>query len=303
MTGAGETTGAGAVRIASDRNLAPNQTPGLVCAHHHLYSALARGMPAPPATPHGLRRHPRAGLVATRPGPRPRDHRGRRPTRRARGARARVHRHHRPPRVARCDRGQPLRHRRRLRRGRRAGVVTAYGVTDRHGPDGAKAGLAENERFLADGGRGMVGVHAAFTCERRHDRRRGRARRNLGVGVHVHVCRGPRRRRRGRAAGRAHHRRLAPRPRRPPADRPRAVGDDRPQPPVEHEQRGRLRPSDPVHEPGRTRHRRHRRLDARRVPGGVRPAPRVRRDRVAGRRRGPGWREDGRWCPTPGTTS
>ena len=26
-------------------------TPGLVCAHHHLYSALARGMPAPPATP------------------------------------------------------------------------------------------------------------------------------------------------------------------------------------------------------------------------------------------------------------
>ena len=26
--------------------------PGLVCAHHHLYSALARGMPAPPATPH-----------------------------------------------------------------------------------------------------------------------------------------------------------------------------------------------------------------------------------------------------------
>ena len=26
-------------------------TPGLVCAHHHLYSALARGMPAPPSTP------------------------------------------------------------------------------------------------------------------------------------------------------------------------------------------------------------------------------------------------------------
>ena len=26
-------------------------THGLVCAHHHLYSALARGMPAPPAVP------------------------------------------------------------------------------------------------------------------------------------------------------------------------------------------------------------------------------------------------------------
>ena len=29
----------------------PDVTPGLVCAHHHLYSALARGMPAPPRTP------------------------------------------------------------------------------------------------------------------------------------------------------------------------------------------------------------------------------------------------------------
>ncbi len=44
--------------------LAPNQTPGspaasgetsgLVCAHHHLYSSLARGMPAPPRTPTGF---------------------------------------------------------------------------------------------------------------------------------------------------------------------------------------------------------------------------------------------------------
>ena len=27
------------------------ETPGLVCAHHHLYSSLARGMPAPARTP------------------------------------------------------------------------------------------------------------------------------------------------------------------------------------------------------------------------------------------------------------
>ena len=26
-------------------------TPGMVCSHHHLYSALARGMPAPPRQP------------------------------------------------------------------------------------------------------------------------------------------------------------------------------------------------------------------------------------------------------------
>ena len=30
-------------------------TGGLVCAHHHLYSALARGMPAPPRTPESFR--------------------------------------------------------------------------------------------------------------------------------------------------------------------------------------------------------------------------------------------------------
>ncbi|HEY3486001.1 MAG TPA: amidohydrolase family protein, partial [Ilumatobacteraceae bacterium] len=29
-----------------------NTTPGLVCGHHHLYSALARGMPPPPQVPH-----------------------------------------------------------------------------------------------------------------------------------------------------------------------------------------------------------------------------------------------------------
>ncbi len=31
--------------------LAADQTHGLVCGHTHLYSALARGMPAPPHTP------------------------------------------------------------------------------------------------------------------------------------------------------------------------------------------------------------------------------------------------------------
>ena len=55
-------------------------------------------------------------------------------------------------------------------------VVAAYGVTDRHGPAGAVAGLAENERFFRGGGRGLVGIHAAFTCTRRDDRSGGRTR-------------------------------------------------------------------------------------------------------------------------------
>ena len=38
--------------------LPPSVTPGLVCGHHHLYSALARGMPAPPR--HADRTSPRS---------------------------------------------------------------------------------------------------------------------------------------------------------------------------------------------------------------------------------------------------
>ena len=70
-------------------------------------------------------------------------------------------------------------------------VVCAYGVTDRHGADGARRGLAENERFLRAGGRGLVGVHAAFTCrDETLDAAAGLAG-DLGVGVHIHVAEGP----------------------------------------------------------------------------------------------------------------
>ena len=70
-------------------------------------------------------------------------------------------------------------------------VVCAYGVSDRHGADGAKRGLAENRRFLAAGGRGLVGIHATFTCsdETLHDAAGLAA--DLGVGVHIHVAEGP----------------------------------------------------------------------------------------------------------------
>jgi cytosine/adenosine deaminase-related metal-dependent hydrolase len=69
-------------------------------------------------------------------------------------------------------------------------VSCAYGVTDRHGPDGAKQGLAENERFLRAGGRGMVGVHAAFTCADDTLEAAAGLARDLGVGLHIHVAEG-----------------------------------------------------------------------------------------------------------------
>ena len=68
--------------------------------------------------------------------------------------------------------------------------VLAYGITDRHGPDGARRGLAENERFVRAGGRGLVGIHAAFTCTDASLEAAAGLAEDLGVGVHVHVCEG-----------------------------------------------------------------------------------------------------------------
>ena len=70
-------------------------------------------------------------------------------------------------------------------------VNCAYGVTDRHGPEGAAAGLAENDRFLTEGGVGKVGLHAAFTCEPDTIAAAAEMGRKHGVGVHVHVAEGP----------------------------------------------------------------------------------------------------------------
>jgi cytosine/adenosine deaminase-related metal-dependent hydrolase len=69
-------------------------------------------------------------------------------------------------------------------------VSCAYGVTDRHGAEGAARGLAENDRFLREGGRGVVGVHAAFTCSDDTLAAAAELARTHGVGVHIHVAEG-----------------------------------------------------------------------------------------------------------------
>ncbi len=167
-----------------------NQTPGLVCAHHHLYSALARGMPPPPATPTSfrgileqiwwrldaaldldmLRASARLGAVEAL----------------LAGTTAIVDHHESPNAI---DGSLDVIADACAEVGVR--VVCAYGVTDRHGPDGARRGLAENERFLRAGGRGMVGVHAAFTCSDDTLAAAAGLATDLGVGVHVHVAEGP----------------------------------------------------------------------------------------------------------------
>ena len=165
-------------------------TPGLVCSHHHLYSSLARGMPAPPATPRTFREileqiwwrldtaldlgmieaAARLGALEALEC----------------GTTAIIDHHESPNAIegsldviaaafaevgVRCD--------------------LAYGVTDRHGAEGAARGLAENERYLRSGGRGHVGVHAAFTCSDDTLERAAGLAADLGVGVHIHVAEGP----------------------------------------------------------------------------------------------------------------
>jgi cytosine/adenosine deaminase-related metal-dependent hydrolase len=164
-------------------------TAGLVCAHHHLYSALARGMPAPPQNPRAfleileqiwwrldraldlemLAWSARLGALEALEC----------------GTTAIVDHHESPEAIegsltviaeACAELG--------------VRVSCAYGVTDRHGPDGARRGLAENERYLRSGGRGMVGIHAAFTCSDNTLAAAAGLAADLDVGVHVHVAEG-----------------------------------------------------------------------------------------------------------------
>ncbi|MHB8245021.1 MAG: amidohydrolase family protein [Acidimicrobiales bacterium] len=163
------------------------QTSGLVCGHHHLYSALARGMPAPPRTPTNfpevlelvwwrldraldlemIRWSAMLGALEAL----------------ERGTTAIVDHHSSPNAIegslsviAEACAEVGVR------------VKCCYEVTDRNGPDGARAGLAENERFLREGGNGFVGAHACFTLgEATLESVAGLAG-DLGTGVHIHVA-------------------------------------------------------------------------------------------------------------------
>lgn len=164
-------------------------TPGLVCAHHHLYSALARGMPPPPKTAttfqevleqvwwrldvaldlEMVRWSAMLGALEALES----------------GTTAIVDHHESPNAIegsldviAEACAEVGVR------------VLCAYGITDRHGEDGARRGLEENMRFIKAGGRGYVGIHAAFTCSDNSLRSAAGLAADLGTGVHIHVAEG-----------------------------------------------------------------------------------------------------------------
>jgi cytosine/adenosine deaminase-related metal-dependent hydrolase len=136
--------------------------PGLVNAHTHLYSALARGMPGPGEPPRSFREilenvwwrldaaldeksleasAEEALLEAVLSGV------------------TAVIDHHESPSFIEGSLDV-------LARAARAvgvSVALCYGATDRHGPQGAREGLAECERAIREGLPAMVGLHAGFT--------------------------------------------------------------------------------------------------------------------------------------------
>jgi len=164
-----------------------DETPGLVCAHHHLYSTLARGMPAPPKVPRNfseileliwwrldraldlemIRWSAMLGALEAL------EH----------GTTAIIDHHSSPNAIegsldviADACAAVGVR------------VLCCYEVTDRNGAAGMRAGIAENARFLNAGGRGFVGAHACFTLsDSTLDAVVGLSR-DIGAGVHIHVA-------------------------------------------------------------------------------------------------------------------
>jgi len=181
-----------------------NQTSGHVCAHHHLYSSLARGMPASKTTPNNFLEilqqvwwrldnaldeqmiYWSAMLGATEA---------------LISGTTCIIDHHESPNF--IDGSLSLVAKACEQVGVR--VNACYGVSDRwddlgqlHSKvsplskmtDAAKRGLEECDRYLSQGGRGMVGVHAAFTCSDETLNAASELAAKHKVGVHIHVAEG-----------------------------------------------------------------------------------------------------------------
>jgi putative selenium metabolism protein SsnA len=164
--------------------------PGNVCAHHHLYSALSRGMPyrlAPPVTFTEILQRVwwRLDRALDEPAIRASALRGGLDALRA-GTTTIVDHHASPHAV---DGSLDIIADALAEVGVRS--VLCYEVTDRDGADRARAGIAENRRFLESARgltRGMVGAHASFTLSDETLAELVDAAREGGTGVHIHVA-------------------------------------------------------------------------------------------------------------------
>ncbi len=162
---------------------------GLTCGHHHIYSALARGMPAPPRPPKDFQEileliwwrldkcldtdMVRASALAAALDC-------------LRCGVTRIVDHHASPNaiegslstMAEAIEEVGLTH------------VLCLELSDRDGPERAAAGLAETDSYLSSGRPGMVGLHASFTVGDELLSRAVDLARKHQVGLHVHVAEG-----------------------------------------------------------------------------------------------------------------
>jgi putative selenium metabolism protein SsnA len=168
--------------------------PGMVCGHTHLYSVLARGMPAPKKTPRNFYEILKyvwwtldraldeeavyysalAGLLDA-----------------ARCGTTTLIDHHASPNFIRgsLDVMKSAFEQVGLR------GVLCYEVTDRNGVAGAKAGIEENRDWVSKNRGpmfgGLVGAHASFTLCDRSLRACAELAAELNSGVHIHVAEDP----------------------------------------------------------------------------------------------------------------
>jgi putative selenium metabolism protein SsnA len=165
--------------------------PGNVCAHHHLYSALARGMPGPSEAPRNfveilervwwrldraldLETVALSALVGAVDA--------------ARSGTTSIVDHHASPEVIEGSLGTVAD---ALAAGGMRGAV-CYEVSDRHGEDGGRRAIAENGRFLRTNERplvrGMMGAHASFTIGEATLEELVREARDGGAPIHIHLA-------------------------------------------------------------------------------------------------------------------
>jgi len=164
--------------------------PGNVCAHHHLYSALARGMPYSLEPPENFVQVLQRVWWRL---DRALDDESNRASALAGGSDAllagttTIVDHHASPNAIEgsldvyADALESL--------GVRS--VLCYEVTDRDGPERAAAGVTENRRFLASERhltRGMVGAHASFTMSDETIAACVEVAREAEAGIHIHVA-------------------------------------------------------------------------------------------------------------------
>lgn len=168
--------------------------PGMVCGHTHLYSALARGMPAPKKIPRNFYEilkyvwwtldralDEEAVYYSTLAGA----------LDAVRAGTTTLIDHHASPNFIRGSLN--VMRNAFLKVGLRG--VLCYEITDRNGMPGAKIGLEENAAWVAKNRGpmfgGLVGAHASFTLSERSLRDCAELAEELKSGVHIHVAEDP----------------------------------------------------------------------------------------------------------------